>query len=194
MTNYVPNTDNDRAAMLTSLELGSLDDLFADIPAPLRNPTLDLPPALSELGLQREAGRLAARNLAVDRMPCFLGAGPYRHFIPSVVGALTSRGEFATAYTPYQPEISQGTLQTIFDFQSLMCALTGMEVANSGMYDGASALAEAALMACRLTGRSRVAMLSTVHPAWRGVVQTYGTGPHVEPVLMPADAVRLDGT
>src|SRR5438270_11035325 len=148
--------------MLAALGMASLDELFADIPATLRNPSLALPPALGELELQREAARLAGRNVPVNGMPCFLGAGSYRHFLPSVVGALASRGEFATAYTPYQPEISQGTLQTIFDFQTMMSYLTGMEVANSGMYEGASALAEAALMACRITGRSRVAMLSTV--------------------------------
>lgn len=194
MPSYVPNTDLDRATLLSALGLTSLDDLFADIPPELRDPPLDLPSGLSELELQREMARLAARNRAVDAMPCFLGAGSYRHFVPSVVAALTSRGEFATAYTPYQPEISQGTLQTIFEFQSAMCHLTGMEVANSGMYDGATAMAEAALMACRLTGRSKVAVLSTVAPAWRGVLQTYVEGPAVEVDIQTPEAAELDSS
>lgn len=176
MPSYVPNTEADRAAMLRSLGLNSLDDLFTDIPDHLRDRGLDLPPALSELELKQELGRLAAQDLALDSAPGFLGAGAYRHFVPAVVGAVVSRGEFLTAYTPYQPEISQGTLQTIFEFQSMMCELTGMDVANSGMYDAATALAEAALMACRVTGRNRVASLGTVNPRFRAVVDTYCRG------------------
>ncbi len=190
MPSYVPNTEEDRRTLLSALGIPSLEDLFFDIPADLRNPGLRLPSGLSELELQREMARLAGRNRAVDQMPCFLGAGAYRHFIPSVVGALASRGEFATAYTPYQPEISQGTLQAIFEFQSAMCHLTGMDVANSGMYDGATALAEAALMACRLTGRNKVAILSTVAPAWRGVVETYAEGPEVQIALMSPEGAK----
>ena len=192
MPSYVPNTDHDRAVMLDTLGIGSIDDLFADIPAGLRDRVLDLPPALSELELQQAFSALAAKNLAVDRAPCFLGAGAYRHFIPAVVGAVTSRGEFATAYTPYQPEISQGTLQTIFEFQSMMCELTGMDVANSGMYDGATALAEAALMACRVTGRLKVASLDTVNPHWRQVVDTYCEGQHIPQAVFSRDALALD--
>ena len=185
MPSYVPNTDADRSAMLTALGLPSVDDLFSDIPASLRDVSLDLPKPLSELELQRELAALAAKNLAVDAMPSFLGAGSYRHFIPSVVGHLTGRSEFSTAYTPYQPEISQGTLQTIFEFQTMMCELTEMEVANSGMYDGATSLAEAALMACRVTGRSRIATISTVNPRWRDVVATYFQG---QPITQDAPA------
>ena len=134
---------------------------------------------------------MAARNRSVAEMPCFLGAGAYRHFIPSVVDYVIRQGAFATAYTPYQPEISQGTLQSIFEFQSLVCELTGMDVANAGMYDGASALAEACLMAVRITGRDRLALLSTVNPTYQRVVQTYAEG-HALPVdVMEPDASTL---
>jgi len=191
MPSYVPNTEADRAAMLRSLGLNSLDDLFTDIPAQLRDRGLDLPPALSELELKQELGWLAAQDLALDSAPGFLGAGAYRHFVPAVVNAVVSRGEFLTAYTPYQPEISQGTLQTIFEFQSMMCELTGMDVANSGMYDAATALAEAALMACRVTGRSRVASLDTVNPRFRAVVDTYCHGAAIPQDVLTADSLAL---
>ncbi len=140
---YIPLTDEDRTAMLAAAGVASTDELFEDVPIEHRDPALDLPPALSEPELMRELAALAARNRATGQGPSFLGAGAYRHFIPSVVDHIISRGEYLTAYTPYQPEISQGTLQTIFEFQSLVCELTGMDVANAGMYDGASALAEA---------------------------------------------------
>ena len=192
MPSYVPNTERDREAMLATLGLPSVDALFADIPPAIRDLPLSLPAGLSELELQREMSRLAEKNLAIDRTPCFLGGGAYRHFVPSVVGHITSRSEFYTAYTPYQPEISQGTLQTIFEFQSMMCELTGMEVANSGMYDGATALAEAALMACRVTGRSKVAALSTVSRAWREVVSTYSEGQSIAQDLFEPHQVALD--
>ena len=178
---YVPNTDADRRAMLERIGVASVDALFDDIPSRVRNPRLTLPPPLSEPELVSELTRMAARNRSVAEMPCFLGAGAYRHFIPSVVDYVIRQGAFATAYTPYQPEISQGTLQSIFEFQSLVCELTGMDVANAGMYDGASALAEACLMAVRITGRERLAVLSTVNPAYERVVQTYAEG-HTLPV------------
>jgi glycine dehydrogenase subunit 1 len=189
---YVPNTEADREQMLAALGLPTIDALFDDIPPALRDRSLDLPPALSELELQQYLGGLAAQNLGSSTTACFRGAGSYRHFVPAVVGAVVSRGEFLTAYTPYQPEISQGTLQTIFEFQSLMCQLTGMDVANSGMYDGATALAEAALMACRLTGRAGIATLNTVNPRWRDVVDTYAQGPGIPQMVFAPDAVRLD--
>ncbi len=178
--------------MLSVLDLSSIDDLFADIPSQIRDLPLMLPAGLTELELKQEMGVLAAKNLALDTAPCFLGGGAYRHFIPSVVGHITSRSEFYTAYTPYQPEISQGTLQTIFEFQSMMCELTGMEVANSGMYDGATALAEAALMACRVTGRSKIAALSAVNRAWRDVVTTYCEGQAITQTVLDAGDVALD--
>ena len=162
--------------MLERIGVASVDALFDDIPAQVRNPALTLPPPLSEPELVRELSQMAARNHPVGEMPCFLGAGAYRHFIPSVVDYVIRQGAFATAYTPYQPEISQGTLQSIFEFQSLVCELTGMDVANAGMYDGAGALAEACLMAVRITGRERLALLPTVNPGYQRVVRTYAEG------------------
>ena len=174
---YIPNTDEDRRAMLDAAGVATADELFADIPPELRIEGLDLPPALSEQELMREMAALAARNqVPGDGVACFLGAGAYRHFIPSVVGHVISRSEFYSAYTPYQPEISQGTLQTMFELQSMTCELTGMDAANAGMYDGASALAEACLMACNVTGRSRIAVLDSIHPAYADVVRTYARG------------------
>jgi glycine dehydrogenase subunit 1 len=184
---YIPNTDADRRAMLNRIGVASADELFDDIPAGCRNPGLSLPPPLSEMGLTRELSQMAAHNRPAGDMPCFLGAGAYRHFIPSVVDHVIRRGEFATAYTPYQPEISQGTLQAIFEFQSLVCELTGMGVANAGMYDGASALAEACLMAVRITGRDRLALLSSVNPSYERVVRTYAEGHNLPVDMMDAD-------
>jgi glycine dehydrogenase subunit 1 len=175
--------------MLRTIGVGSIGELFADIPSRHRTPALDLPPALSEPELRRELSEIAARNRPAGEMPCFLGAGAYHHFIPSVVNHVISRGEFATAYTPYQPEISQGTLQTIFEFQSLICELTGMDVSNAGMYDGASASAEACLMASAITGRGRLALLSTLHPHYQATVRTYAAGRGLAvDVMEPVDA------
>ena len=170
---YLPNTDEQRRAMLAAVGAASQDELFADIPAAYRNPELRLPPPLTELELRRELEALATRNAVPGEYTCFLGGGVSRHFIPSVVSALISRGEFLTPYTPYQPEVSQGTLQATYEFQSLVAQLTGMDVANAGMYEGASAMAEAALMACRITRRYGVVALDTVNPAYREVVATY---------------------
>ena len=166
--------------MLKALGVASVDDLFQDIPAQLRNPELRLSPALSELELGQEMERLAARNVQPGPYACFLGAGVYRHFTPAVVGALASRGEFLTSYTPYQPEVSQGTLQATYEFQTMACQLLGMEVANAGMYDGATSLAEAALMACRVTRRYRVAVLDTLSPNYADVVRTYAEPQGIE--------------
>jgi glycine dehydrogenase subunit 1 len=179
--------------MLERIGVASAAELFDDIPPQCRNPGMTLPPPLSELELQRELSQLAARNRPAGEMPCFLGAGAYRHFIPSVVDHVIRRGEFATSYTPYQPEISQGTLQAIFEFQSLVCELTGMDVANAGMYDGASALAEACLMAVRIKGRRRLALLSTLNPAYEQVVRTYAGGHDLAvDVVEPGDAALTD--
>ncbi|HEY82895.1 MAG TPA: aminomethyl-transferring glycine dehydrogenase subunit GcvPA [Dehalococcoidia bacterium] len=170
---YLPNTDADRSAMLREIGANSADELFYDVPAQFRNVQFKLPPPLSELELKRELEELAKRNASLDDYVCFLGAGYYRHFIPSVVAHLTSRSEFYTAYTPYQAEASQGTLQATYEYQSLVCQLTGMEVSNAGMYDGSTAAAEAALMAHRITGRDRVAVLATVNPRYQAVIATY---------------------
>ncbi len=171
---YIPHTENDVRQMLEVIGVGSIRELFADIPDSLYiEQPLAVPPALDEHALFRRLSALAARNASTDRYLSFLGAGAYDHFIPAVVGAIISRGEFLTAYTPYQPEASQGLLQSIFEFQTMVCELTGMEVANASMYDAATALAESALMACHLTGRSRVAVSQAVHPHYRQVLRTY---------------------
>ena len=179
-SHYIPNTREEQVKMLSLLGLTSIDQLFEDIPAEFRNPPLDLPEPLSELEIQRELSGLAARNRPLVSGPSFLGAGSYHHFIPAIVKALMTRGEFLTAYTPYQAEASQGTLQVIYEFQTMVSNLYGMEVANAGMYDGATSLAEAALMACRLTNRHRVAVLDTVSPAYAEVVRTYAESRGVE--------------
>ncbi|MBI2760826.1 MAG: aminomethyl-transferring glycine dehydrogenase subunit GcvPA [Chloroflexi bacterium] len=189
---YVALTDIDRDAMLAAIGVGSVDELFADIPAAYRNPDIDLPPALPEAELLRELYVLAGENRPAGSMPCFLGGGVQQHYVSTVVGHIIGRSEFYTAYTPYQPEIAQGTLQTAFEFQSMVCELSGMDVANTSMYDGASALAEACLMAVRLTGRHRVALLDTVHPNAVAVVRTYAQGPEIG-VDVIADASGLTG-
>ena len=171
---YIPNTKQDRQAMLQAIGAGSVDELFADVPGPLRlRRALKIPPALAEAELVKRLRALAARNADADRYNSFLGAGCYDHFSPAIIGHLVSRGEFLTAYTPYQPEISQGTLQAQFEYQTLVCQLTGMEVSNASMYEGASATAEAVLMAHRITGRTEVVVGRAVHPEYRQVARTY---------------------
>ena len=182
---YSPHTAADRERMLAAIGVGSVDDLFVDIPAAVRATGFDLPAPLAEQEVRAELVRLAGLN----RIPrvSFLGAGVYRHLIPAVVGEVIGRAEFSTSYTPYQPEVSQGTLQSIYEFQSLICELTGMEVASASHYDGATATAEAALMACRLTHRHRVAVSTAVNPQVRRVLATYCAGPGIEIVEVPAD-------
>jgi glycine dehydrogenase subunit 1 len=170
---YIPNSPEERAEMLKVVGLNSAEELFASIPADLllREP-LKTPAAISEMELLASSEAMAARNTAARR-PSFLGAGAYSHYSPTIVDHLISRSEFFTAYTPYQPEISQGTLQAIFEFQTLVCQLTGMDVANASMYDGSTALAEAVLMAERITRRKKVITSSAVHPEYLEVVDTY---------------------
>lgn len=192
-SHYIPNTVAEQDELLAAIGLRSVDDLFADIPDAYRNPNLDLPAPMSELEIQRELGDIAGRNRSLSSGPSFLGAGSYHHFIPSIVKALMTRGEFLTAYTPYQPEVSQGTLQVIFEFQTMISGLFGMEVANAGMYDGATSLAEAVLMACRVTRREQVIVSDAVAPAYREVIATYcqaqGITIDVVPVSQASGAV-----
>ncbi len=170
---YIPNSPDERQEMLAKVGLNSIEELFTSIPEDIRlRAALDVPEALSELELLAQFEKMAGRNGAARR-PSFLGAGAYAHYSPTIVDHLISRSEFFTAYTPYQPEISQGTLQAIFEFQTLCCQLTGMEVANASMYDGSTALAEAVMMAERITRRSRVVVSPAVHPEYLEVVQTY---------------------
>jgi glycine dehydrogenase subunit 1 len=182
---YSPHTGDDRSRMLEAVGVASVEELFADIPERVRASAWDVPPPLAEQEVRAELARLAGRN----RIPevSFLGAGVYRHLIPAVVPEVIGRPEFATSYTPYQPEVSQGTLQSIYEFQSLICELTGMEVATASHYDGATATAEAALMACRLTRRTRVAVSAGVSPDTRRVLETYCSGPGIEVVTIPID-------
>ena len=145
---YIPHTEKERQEMLAAIGVKHVDELYDAIPAGVRFPDLDLPEAVSEMEIMAELGALSEANLDVQHATCFLGAGAYYHYIPSVVDHILRRNEFYTAYTPYQPEISQGTLQAIFEYQSLMCQLTGMEVSNASHYDGATALAEAVSEGC----------------------------------------------
>jgi glycine cleavage system P protein (glycine dehydrogenase) subunit 1 len=171
---YIPNTDLDRRQMLEAIGVRSVEDLFADVPANIRlRRALKVPPALSEAELGKHLRALAIRNADADRYSIFLGAGCYNHFSPAIINHLVLRGEFLTAYTPYQPEISQGTLQALYEYQTLVCLLTGMDVSNASMYEGASATAEAVLMAQRITGRSEVVVARAVHPEYRRVARTY---------------------
>ncbi|HEY7785836.1 MAG TPA: aminomethyl-transferring glycine dehydrogenase subunit GcvPA [Pyrinomonadaceae bacterium] len=170
---YIPNSPEERAAMLHQIGLNSAEELFDSIPSDLKLARpLNTPAALSELELLSSFENMAAENPG-SRRTSFLGAGAYSHYIPTIVDHIISRSEFFTAYTPYQPEISQGTLQVIFEFQTLVCQLTGMEVANASMYDGSTALAEAVLMAERVTRRSKVIACGAVHPEYLEVVRTY---------------------
>ena len=184
---YGPHTPADRGRMLAALGMGSADELFDDIPASVRAHGLDLPEPEPELELASRLRELADRN-RVD-LASFLGAGVYRHYVPAAVDQVVSRGEFATAYTPYQPEISQGTLQTIYEYQSMLAELTGLEVVSASHYDGATATAEAALMCLRATGRDRVLVSGAIHPQYLATTHTYldGTRFAVEPIPTRSD-------
>ncbi len=172
---YIPNTTDDQHAMLEAIGAGSLDELFAMVPPELRlEGQLDLPAAMGELELTAHMAELAARNTPAGQSACFLGGGSYDHFIPAVVDFVAARSEFYTSYTPYQAEASQGNLQALFEYQTLITQLTGMDVSNSSLYDGASAAAEAVMMAVHATRRSaRVVTVRSVHPEYRRVLATY---------------------
>ncbi len=185
---YACHSDQDRQRLLEAIGLNDIEGLFAPIPAPLRHDRLELPPPLSESEVRDRLEALAAADRPTHSAS-FLGAGCYRHFIPAAVRAMVSRSEFATAYTPYQAEVSQGTLQHIFEFQSAMCELTGLEVANASLYDGPSALAEAAFMALRVTKRDEIVLSAGVHPEAAEVLATYAAGPGIAVRTLPLDPV-----
>ncbi len=171
---YLPLTDRDRGEMLAAIGVGSIDALFADVPPTARlDGFLDLPKAMGEIEVERALTRMAAHNVPASSVPFFIGGGVYRHHIPAAVDHLIQRGEFLTSYTPYQPEVSQGTLQYLFEFQTQVALLTGMEVANASLYDGATACAEAVMMANRLTRRGKAVLSGGLHPHYREVCETY---------------------
>ncbi|MCP3774484.1 aminomethyl-transferring glycine dehydrogenase subunit GcvPA [Paenibacillus sp. MZ04-78.2] len=174
---YLPMTDRDRADMLRTIGVGSVDELFRDIPEPIRyRGTLPMSGALDEISLLKHMKQLASRNADTSQYASFLGAGLYDHHVPVVINHIISRSEFYTAYTPYQPEISQGELQAIFEFQSYICELTGMKVANASMYDGATALAEAGALASGATQRKQIVISRAVHPEAREIMRTTARG------------------
>jgi len=170
---YLPHTDSDRRAMLAAIGAKDVDSLFRDVPAAARlDQPVDLPAGLSEMAVERALTRMAGHNLSAGCAPFFIGAGIYRHHVPATVDQLLTRGEFLTSYTPYQPEVSQGTLQYLFEFQSQVCLLTGMEVANASMYDGATACAEAAVMAARVTRKKKIILSGSLHPHYVQTTET----------------------
>ena len=169
---FLPLTDHDRQAMLRTVGVENIDELFVDVPSDALNPKLDLPNHQGEFQVERALGGMAKKNHAAGDGPFFAGAGAYRHHVPATVDHIIQRSEFLTAYTPYQPEIAQGTLQYLFEFQTQVAELTGMEVANASMYDGSTATAEAALMARRITKRKKVVMAGGLHPHYAEVVRT----------------------
>ncbi len=186
---FLPHTDGDRRAMLDRIGVGDMRALFADIPAAfhIAPGSLKLPPALHEAGIIRKFTAAAEANRHAGNTRCFLGGGTYHHFIPAVVDYVISRGEFLTAYTPYQPEISQGTLQALFEFQTMTARLLGMEVANASMYDAATAVAEAALMARRITRRQKVVLTGGLNPRYRTVTRNYLA-------RLPGETITASGT
>ena len=170
---YLPLTPEDRSEMLARIGARDIDALFADIPVDKRLSSLpNLPLTKSEIEVERVLGRLAARNVAAGSVPFFVGCGAYKHHIPASVDHLIQRSEFLTSYTPYQPEIAQGTLHYLFEFQTQVALLTGMEVANASMYDGSTSTAEAVLMADRITGRNRTVLAGSLHPHYADTVRT----------------------
>ena len=191
---YILNTPHDQETMLAAIGMSSLADLFDHIPPALRlDRPLDIPRALGELELTTHVGGLAARNISCAQRPCFLGAGSYDHFVPAVVDVISSRSEFYTSYTPYQAEASQGNLQAFFEYQTLITQLTGMDVSNASLYDGANAVTEAMLMSLTATRRhGRVVTAASVHPEYRETLATYLENLDTELVTVPAAAGKVD--
>lgn len=186
---YLPLTNNDRQAMLATIGAASIDDLFIDVPeeARLKGPIPGLPMHASEMAVERHFSAMARKNMAAAHHPFFLGAGAYKHHVPASVDHLIQRGEFLTAYTPYQPEIAQGTLQYLFEFQTQVAALTGMEVANASMYDGSTGTGEAVLMAHRVTRRRKAVLSGGLHPHYTAVVETLSEMANDEVVALKPD-------
>src|SRR5687768_7261861 len=184
---YTPNTEAQRQEMIEATGLKKLEDLYREVPASVRNPKINLPAPMSEPELLGEMRRLSELNADAAHYATFLGAGAYNHFSPSVVYRIISRSEFLTAYTPYQPELSQGTLQQIYEFQTLVCQLTGMDVANASMYDAASALGEAAVMASNITRRKSVVVSPKAHPEHKAVLRTYASNHGIEVIERDAN-------
>jgi glycine dehydrogenase subunit 1 len=170
---YLPHTAAEREEMLAAIGVSSVDDLFANVPTELRRGPPDIPPGLSEMEVSRLLQSLASTNLDLETRPSFLGAGAYKHYIPSAVGAITGRSEFYTAYTPYQPEVSQGTLQVIYEYQTMIAELTGLDASNASLYDAATAVVEASTIAVNQTRRQKIAVTSGLHPEYRRVLETY---------------------
>src|SRR5688572_15273933 len=184
---YLPLTPDDRAEMLSAIGVSSIDDLFVDVPAKARREGfVDLPHVAGELEVEREMSGLAGRNVAAGSVPFFVGAGAYRHHVPATVDHIIQRSEFLTSYTPYQPEIAQGTLQVLFEFQSQVAALTGMEVANASLYDGSTATAEAVMMAQRVTKRERAVLSGGLHPHYVATTETLARAEGMDVVHLPA--------
>ncbi|MBO0794928.1 MAG: aminomethyl-transferring glycine dehydrogenase subunit GcvPA, partial [Ktedonobacteraceae bacterium] len=171
---YIPNTPEEQQAMLEHMGLSGIQDLLATVPEEVRlHRQLKLPPALSELDLKRQVGRMAAQNKDLDHTISFLGAGTYDHAVPSVASHLQRRSEFVTSYTPYQPEVSQGMLQAIYEFQTMVCQITGLDIANASLYDGSTAMVEAVLLALGPGGQGEVVVSTGIDPQYRRVLQTY---------------------
>ena len=192
---FIPHTETDRDAMLRTIGKSSIDELFNNVPLAHRYPELDLPPALTEMEVRAELQAIASVNDSASDLACFLGAGAYKHYSPAAVDMLLRRGEFYTAYTPYQPEVSQGTLQAIFEYQSLVAALTGMDVSNASHYDGATAVAEAVNMAYTIFRgkRKKILLFPTLHPQICEVVKTYTAGTPIE-ISCSGDPLTSDPT
>jgi glycine dehydrogenase subunit 1 len=190
---YLPLTDEDRREMLAKIGVATIDDLFADVPA---DKLLAAPPALpnakSELEVERVLGRMAARNVGAGAVPFFVGCGAYKHHVPASVDHLIQRSEFLTSYTPYQPEIAQGTLHYLFEFQTQVAMLTGMEVANASMYDGSTAAAEAVLMAHRVTRRRKAVLAGNLHPHYRATIETISAMASDQVVVAPPNPAGSD--
>lgn len=189
MNSYIPSSEAAQQKMLAAIGAKDIASLFAHLPEAVRDAAdfSEVLPALDDISLRKHLLSLSGKNVTMDSHACFLGAGIYDHFLPPIVSSLCGRSEFYTAYTPYQPEVSQGVVQSIYEFQSLICRLTGMDVSNASMYDGATALAEAAIMACDLKKRKKVALPSTLHPSCVSVIKTYCEPLAIELVTIAAD-------